>query len=118
MQRIYDTVGSLNGRVSSTSSATNIRTRFDSSANQYKNGSTTISLNPSSWSSEISPHTDADFRKTIKEAFLSANIDSASDILSTNIASIKTSLKTSTGINFETWNESQLKNLFDDSQKR
>jgi hypothetical protein len=74
MQKIYDTTTSLDGRARSTVTPVEMRARFNPANKQYSNGPTTISLDPTQWTTSPVVHSDGDFRNTIKSSFVSAGV--------------------------------------------
>jgi hypothetical protein len=107
-----------NGMATVTTSS-DIKQRFDKNARTYDTGGdTSISLKPSNWLSNIPPHSDRDFRKNNKEAFVRAGITKVDEIDDKTIEKIREELSRSTNnSDFRDWNAVELKNLFNDSQK-
>lgn len=92
-----------------------VKARFNNTNQQYINRDNTISLNPSDWSGRTPQHSDNDFRTTIKRSFGEAGINSQDAIKNTNLSIIIDKLRSNTGIDFSSWDEQQLRNLFQDS---
>lgn len=109
----------INGMATVTTSG-EIRQRFDKGTQTYDNGGgSPINLKRSNWASVAPTHSDSDFRRNNKDAFVAAGIKNESEINSANIIRIREELAKSTNnnITFSDWNDSELKNLYRDAQK-
>lgn len=120
-KKFLDKEGTIftNGMATVTTSE-DIRQRFDKGNQTYDNGrGSPINLKRSSWTSVAPTHSDSDFRRNNKGAFETAGIKNESEINSSNITRIREELAKSTNnaINFNDWNDVELRNLYRDAQK-